>query len=133
MKKNTLVLGASENPSRYSNIAIKRLLNKGIEVKAIGMRVGNVEGVKIEDYKKDFSDIDTVTLYLSAKNQVEYYNYILGLKPRRVIFNPGTENRELEELLTNNNIAFENACTLVLLSLNQYWELKPARFNLNFF
>lgn len=133
MKKNTLVLGASENPSRYSNIAIKRLLNKGIEVKAIGMRVGNVEGVKIEDYKKDFSDIDTVTLYLSAKNQVEYYNYILGLKPRRVIFNPGTENRELEELLTKNNIAFENACTLVLLSLNQYWELKPARFNLNFF
>jgi predicted CoA-binding protein len=120
MKKNTLVLGASENSSRYSNIAIKRLLNKGIEVKAIGMRVGNVEGVKIEDYKKDFSDIDTVTLYLSAKNQVEYYNYILGLKPRRVIFNPGTENRELEELLTKNNIAFENACTLVLLSLNQY-------------
>ncbi|WP_372744720.1 CoA-binding protein [Lutibacter sp.] len=120
MKKKTLVLGASENPNRYSNIAIKRLLNKGIEVVAVGLREGLVEGVKIENHKKIFTDIDTVTMYLSAKNQVEYYSYILSLKPKRVIFNPGTENEEFEEILAKNSIAFENSCTLVLLSLDSY-------------
>jgi hypothetical protein len=118
--KKTLVLGASENPDRYANIAIKRLLNKGVEVVAIGIKEGIVDGVIIENYKKEFDAIDTVTLYLSAKNQVDYYNYILSLKPKRVIFNPGTENSELEELLTKNGISFESACTLVLLSLNKF-------------
>ncbi|MBP8792693.1 MAG: CoA-binding protein, partial [Lutibacter sp.] len=58
--------------------------------------------------------------YLSAENQVQYYNYILSLKPKRVLFNPGTDNDELEDLLTENGIAFELACTLVLLSIQQY-------------
>ncbi|MBI9040691.1 CoA-binding protein [Lutibacter sp.] len=118
--KKTLVLGASENPDRYSNIAIKRLLNKGIDVVAIGIKTGEVDGVKMEIIKKKFVDIDTVTLYLSAKNQVEYYNYILSLKPNRVLFNPGTENSDFEALLTKNGISFERACTLVLLSLGKY-------------
>jgi hypothetical protein len=118
--KKTLVLGASENPDRYSNIAIKRLLNKGIDVVAIGIKTGEVDGVKIEIIKKEFVDIDTVTLYLSAKNQVEYYKYILSLKPNRVLFNPGTENSDFEALLTKNGISFERACTLVLLSLGKY-------------
>lgn len=118
--KKTLVLGASENPDRYSNIAIKRLLNKGIDVVAIGFKSGEVDGVNIEIIKKEFVDIDTVTLYLSAKNQVEYYKYILSLKPNRVLFNPGTENSDFEALLTKNGISFERVCTLVLLSLGKY-------------
>jgi hypothetical protein len=120
MEKKTLVLGASENPDRYSNIAIKKLLDNDIEVVAVGLKEGNVAHVKIENNKVQFSDIDTVTLYLGAKNQVEYYNYIVSLKPRRVIFNPGTENKELETILTDNAIKFEKACTLVLLSLKSY-------------
>lgn len=120
MKKKTLVLGASTNPSRYSNLVITRLVANGIEVNAIGKRKGDVLGVRIETLKEDFKNVHTITLYLNSKNQVEYYNYILGLKPKRVIFNPGSENNELEKLLTLNSISFENSCTLVLLSLGEY-------------
>ena len=120
MKNKTLVIGASTNPNRYSNIAIKRLLDKNIAVVALGLRKGKVLDVVINDEKVDFKGIDTVTLYLNPKRQVEYYNYIIGLKPRRVIFNPGTENMEFVELLKNNQIESEIACTLVLLSTNQY-------------
>ncbi|HKJ06446.1 MAG TPA: CoA-binding protein [Flavobacteriaceae bacterium] len=120
MNKKTLVIGASENPSRYSNIAIKRLKNHGIEVKAIGRRKGNVEGVAIETEKVNFENIHTVTMYIGAKHQPEYYNYIISLNPVRVIFNPGTVNPEFEKLLKQNNIAFEQACTLVLLSIGSY-------------
>lgn len=120
MIKKTLVLGASENPTRYSNIAIKRLLSKGIDVVAIGNKPGLVEGVVIYKEKISVISVDTITLYLAAKNQKEYYEYILSLKPKRVLFNPGTENEELENLLTENNIDFERACTLVLLSIGEY-------------
>ena len=120
MKNVTLVLGASLNPNRYSNIAIKRLIGKGIKVKAVGLREGSVLNVKIETVKKMHASIDTVTLYLNPKRQEEYYKYIIDLKPRRVIFNPGTENMELVKLLKDNGIESEIACTLVLLSTNQY-------------
>ncbi len=120
MIRKTLVLGASENSTRYSNIAIKRLTSIGVEVKALGRKKGTVEGVLIETNLIEFEDIHTITLYLSAKNQEEYYNYIIALKPQRVLFNPGTENLFLEQLLTENNIAFERACTLVLLSIGEY-------------
>ncbi|MGB0891480.1 MAG: CoA-binding protein [Flavobacteriaceae bacterium] len=120
MKNVTLVLGASLNPNRYSNIAIKRLVNKGIDVRAIGLREGSVSDIKIEIEKKQYDSIDTVTLYLNPKRQEEYYKYIIDLKPRRVIFNPGTENMELVKLLKDNGIESEIACTLVLLSTNQY-------------
>lgn len=120
MKKKTLVLGASENPDRYSNIAINRLLARNLEVVAVGLKEGEVNGVKIYNYKKEFNEIDTITLYLNAKNQQEYYSYILSLRPKRVIFNPGTENVELEDILEKNYIYFENSCTLVLLSLGKY-------------
>ena len=116
----TLVIGASLKEIRYSNRAIRMLRNYGHEVKAIGLREGNVLDVSITKEKKDFSDIDTVTLYLNPKRQQEYYDYIIGLQPRRVIFNPGTENPELYELLLKNNIENEIACTLVLLSTDQY-------------
>jgi predicted CoA-binding protein len=120
MKNVTLVIGASTNPNRYSNIAIKRLVDKEIKVAALGLRKGTVLGVVIDDEKKDYTDIDTVTLYLNPKRQEQYYSYIIGLKPRRVIFNPGTENMEFVKLLNDNNIESEIACTLVLLSIDQY-------------
>ena len=120
MKNVTLVLGASTNPNRYSNIAIKRLIDKKLPIAALGLRKGTVGSVLIEDEKQDYTNIDTVTLYLNPKRQEAYYNYIIGLKPRRVIFNPGTENMEFVKLLNENNIEAEVACTLVLLSTNQY-------------
>lgn len=120
MEKKTLVLGASLNPSRYSNFAITRLVKNGHPVVAVGLRKGVVDGVEIETEKLPFQDVDTVTLYLNAKRQQEYYDYILSLKPERVIFNPGTENPELYDLLRNKGIFFENACTLVMLSSHQY-------------
>lgn len=120
MKNITLVLGASLNEHRYSNIAIKRLVANKIPVLAIGLREGNVAGVPIFTKKTPLKNIDTVTLYLNPKRQVEYYNYIISLKPRRVIFNPGTENLQLIKLLKENDIESEVACTLVLLSTNQY-------------
>ncbi|HZW78325.1 MAG TPA: CoA-binding protein [Flavobacteriaceae bacterium] len=118
--KRTLVLGASLNPQRYSNIAINRLLSNGHNVHAIGLRKGQVDTVNIDTDKVPYEDIDTVTLYLNPKRQQEYYNYILSLKPKRVIFNPGTENPEFYNILRENNIEIEIACTLVLLSTNQY-------------
>ncbi|MCM8568193.1 CoA-binding protein [Gramella jeungdoensis] len=120
MKKKTLVLGASLNPARYSNLAINRLVKHGQPTVAIGLRKGSVDGVDIETEKLPFEGVDTITLYLNAKRQKEYYDYILSLKPERVIFNPGTENPELYDLLRNNGIHFENACTLVMLSSQQY-------------
>ncbi|GHA39698.1 CoA-binding protein [Salinimicrobium marinum] len=120
MKKKTLVLGASENPSRYSNIAINRLASHKQPVVAIGLREGSVAGVSIQKEKVPFEDVDTVTLYLGPPRQEEYYDYIVSLRPKRVIFNPGTENPEFYRLLQRENIEVEVACTLVLLSTNQY-------------
>ena len=120
MKKTTLVLGASLRPDRYSHLAIQRLRRFNYPVRAVGLRKGMVGDVQIETEKIDFDDIDTVTLYLNPKRQEEYYSYILSLKPKRVIFNPGTENPEFYRLLKENNIETEIACTLVLLSTNQY-------------
>lgn len=120
MEKLTLVIGASLNPNRYSNMAIKRLRANNIPVFAIGLREGKVADVQIIKEKILFKNIDTVTLYLNPKRQEEYYDYIIHLQPKRVIFNPGTENLEFVKLLQENNIKVEIACTLVLLSTKQY-------------
>ena len=120
MKKKTLVIGASENPGRYSNIAINRLVAHRQPTEAIGLREGSVAGVAIRKGQIPFEDIDTVTLYLGPPRQEEYYDYIVSLKPTRVIFNPGTENPEFYRLLEREKIEVEVACTLVLLSTNQY-------------
>ena len=120
MNKRTLVLGASTNESRYSNMAIHRLRGKEIEVEALGVKKGTVADVSIDTERKSYENIDTVTLYVNPKRQQEYYDYIVGLEPRRVIFNPGTENQEFVSLLKQNGIESEVACTLVLLSMNQY-------------
>jgi len=118
--KKTLVIGASENPERYSYKAIKALISHHHEVFAIGLRAGEVAGVPFNSEKKAFENIDTVTLYVGPQNQPEYYSYILGLKPRRVIFNPGTENPEFIAQLKTSGIYPEIACTLVLLATGQY-------------
>ena len=120
MNKKTLVLGASLKIDKYSNFVIHKLVNHKIETVAFGLKEGNVEGVVINAETLPFKDIHTVTLYLNPKNQQAYYEYIVSLNPKRVIFNPGTENPEFYKILKENNIPFEEACTLVLLSTNQY-------------
>lgn len=118
--KKTLVLGASENPGRYSNMAIKRLLLHGHPVVAVGRRDGLAHGVEIHPGLPEHEEIDTVTMYLNPYNQRSYYNYILSLKPRRIIFNPGSENPELEGLAREKGIDVLEACTLVMLASGQY-------------
>lgn len=118
--KKTLVLGASSNPDRYSFLAVNKLVKNNHPVVAIGKRKGKVGETEIETEQKPIADIDTITLYLNPQNQKPYYDYILSLKPKRIIFNPGTENPELYELAKKNNIPIMEACTLVLLSTNQY-------------
>ncbi len=118
--KKTLVLGASENPARYSFLAVNRLRANGHPVVAIGRKKGKISDVEIENEKKPFGQVDTVTLYLNASRQKDYYSYILSLHPRRIIFNPGTENEELEQLAQQQGIETMEACTLVLLSTGQY-------------
>lgn len=120
MVKKTLVLGASLNPDRYSNIVVKKLLLNNIDVKALGLKTGNIDKVLIEIDPINFNNIHTVTLYLNSVRQRCYYDYIISLKPQRVIFNPGTENTEFYNLLRNKSIKYLEACTLVLLSTNQY-------------
>lgn len=119
-KKKTLVIGASENPARYSHLAVDRLVAHKHPVLALGKRAGKIGEVAIETEKKDFNDIDTITLYLNPLRQKEYYDYILSLHPKRIIFNPGTENDELYDLARQKGIQVQEACTLVLLSTGQY-------------
>lgn len=120
MSKKTLVLGASMKPERYSNIATKRLQSYNHEVVPVGLREGSINGIEILKGKPEVEGVDTVTLYLNPKRQEEYYEYILGLKPRRIIFNPGTENMALIHLAEEQGIETEIACTLVMLSVGNY-------------
>ena len=118
--EKTLIIGASNNPERYSYLAAQLLLEYGYEIELIGKRPDVIFDRVIDTEKKDFEDVDTVTLYISDKFQPEYYEYVVSLNPRRVIFNPGTENPEFEKLLVQNDIHVEEACTLVLLKSGQY-------------
>jgi len=118
--KKTLVLGATTKPERYAFKAITMLTEKGHSVIAIGQNQGEVAGITIRTKNIPLKNIDTVTLYLNPVRQREYYNYIIETKPKRVLFNPGTENPEFYQLLQSNGIKVEIACTLVLLETNQY-------------
>ncbi|MFO7869257.1 MAG: CoA-binding protein [Bacteroidales bacterium] len=121
MRKNkTLIIGASVKPERYSYKAAQKLLENNHDIYLLGNRGGVVFEKEISTELKPLPDVDTVTLYVSAKNQVGYYDYIISLAPRRVIFNPGTENPEFEKMLDSENIEYERACTLVLLSTHAY-------------
>jgi predicted CoA-binding protein len=116
----TLVLGASTKPERYSYQAVDRLLSHGHSIIALGSRAGEIRGNALYTEKKMWSDIDTISLYLGPHRQEEYYDYIFSLNPRRVLFNPGTENPFFEDKLIAAGILAERACTLVLLATNQY-------------
>lgn len=118
--KKTVVLGASNNPARYSYLALRKLIAHNHPVIAIGKKQGNVGEVMIHNDHVVEGGVDTVTLYLNPKNQVEYYDYILSLQPKRIIFNPGTENEELIQKAKENNIEPFIGCTLVMLSTGQY-------------
>jgi predicted CoA-binding protein len=120
MKENVLVMGASMNPARYSFKAMNMLLEYGHRVVGFGLKKGEIRGAKIVDVLPEIQGLDTVTLYMGPKNQPPYYDYIISSKPKRVIFNPGTENPEFMEMLKNAGIESEIACTLVLLRTNQY-------------
>ena len=120
MKKKTLILGASTNPSRYAYLAANKLVNFGHPIINVGLKTGEVAGVSIEKPSVIHTDIDTITLYLGKAHQLDLYDYIIQTKPKRIIFNPGTENDELENLAHNNGIETIIACTLVMLSTNQY-------------
>ncbi|MEO6682652.1 MAG: CoA-binding protein [Ginsengibacter sp.] len=119
-EKKTLVLGASANPERFSNIAIRNLRLKGYEVVAIGNKKNQVKDVDILTEQVPIEDLDTITLYLNAQNQKPYYDYILASNPKRIIFNPGAENKELSKLAKEKGIQSLNACTLVMLSTGQF-------------
>ena len=118
--KKTVVIGASTNKERYAYKATVSLQKYNHEVIPVGIDPGEINGIKIITDKIMFKDIDTITMYVHPKNQPYWYDYILALKPKRVIFNPGAENIELENKLKQNNIQVVDACTLVMLSTGQY-------------
>ncbi|WP_430968726.1 CoA-binding protein [Spongiimicrobium sp. 2-473A-2-J] len=118
--KKTLVFGASLKPNRYSNLVVNRLLAHAIETEAFGLRAGEISGIQIKTNLEDFQNLDTITLYINPRRQPAYYDLIIGLGPRRVIFNPGTENPAFYSLLEQAGIKVEVACTLVLLATDQY-------------
>ncbi len=118
--KKTLVLGATTNPERYAYIAAHRLLKHGHTIVPVGIQTGQIDGVEILHGQPDVADVDTVTLYVGPQRQTPYYDYILGLQPKRIIFNPGTENPELEKLAADQGIETVEGCTLVMLSIGAY-------------
>jgi predicted CoA-binding protein len=120
MKTKTLIIGASINPDRYAYKAAERLMKQGHEIYLLGAREGELFNQPIVTDPLPYEDVDTVTLYVGPANQPGYYDYVLSLKPRRVIFNPGTENQAFETLLRSNGIEPEEACTLVLLATGNF-------------
>ena len=118
--KKTLVLGASNNPMRFSYKMVKSLLRHGYKVVAIGLREGEISGVKIHTGKPAFKMIHTVSLYIGPDRQPMYYDYLIALKPMRVIFNPGTVNRELIAKLNNKGIETVIDCALIMVSSGNY-------------
>lgn len=117
--KNVLVLGASLNANRYSNMAMRKFDAKGFSVFSLGRNEGYVASMQIRTEAFPIDNLYAISMYLNKENQQDYFEYIVELKPEKVIFNPGSENKTLEILLDANNISFERACTLVLLSIDQ--------------
>jgi uncharacterized protein len=120
MNKKTMVIGASNNPEKYSNLAIVLLQKLKHDVVAIGYNEGTIGNVTIVKGKPKTNKIDTISLYISVTVQKSYYDYIIGVQPKRIIFNPGTENEELSFLAEANGIEVLEACTLVMLQTGQY-------------
>jgi predicted CoA-binding protein len=120
MNKKTVVLGASSKLDRYSNRAVRTLQKNGHETIALGFENEEINGLKIETDWKKYDDVNTVSLYLNPTRQKAYYDYILDINPKRIIFNPGTENNELVQLANTKNIQCIEACTIVMLNTGQY-------------
>lgn len=118
--KKTLIIGASPNPMRYAYKAAHMLTAKGHDIVNVGIKKGEVAGVSIEEPGQVHTDIHTITLYIGPHLQDAYYDYILKTNPKRVVFNPGTENASLRSLLRENAIEPIEACTLVMLATGQY-------------
>ncbi|WP_127845766.1 CoA-binding protein [Psychroflexus aestuariivivens] len=118
--KKTLIIGVSENENRYANRVMKILIEKDYEVIAIGKKPGEVSGVKIRTKTIDIENLHTVTLYISPEIQKEYYDYIIAQKPNRVIFNPGSNNKEFQKLLEAEGIQVLNSCSLIMLTADYY-------------
>ena len=116
----TLVLGATNNPARYAYLAAHKLLKHGHEVVPVGLRTGEVAGLPILQGKPPLEGVDTITLYVGPERQAEYIDYLLSLRPRRIIFNPGTENPAFERLAQANGIETVEGCTLVMLSIGDF-------------
>jgi uncharacterized protein len=116
----TLVIGASPNPSKYSFKAVKLLKIMGYEVIPLGIRSGKIEDIEIMTGKPLINSIHTVTLYIGIDKQADYYDYILSLKPKRIIFNPGTENDEFVKTAKSKGIKVDINCTLVMLNSGMY-------------
>lgn len=116
----TLVMGATDNPARYANMAVRKLRAFGHHVIAFGKRPGIIGDVAITSRFPADKQVETVTMYLNSLAQDEYKNMILELKPKRIIFNPGAENPEWMKELETTGIEPVEACTLVMLSAGQY-------------
>lgn len=120
MPGKTLVLGATPNPQRYAYLAANKLVRHGHEIVNVGIKEGEVAGQKILNGMPAVDDVDTVTLYVGPHRQPPYYDWLLNLNPRRIIFNPGTENPEFSRLARERGIETLPACTLVMLGSGQY-------------
>lgn len=118
--KKTLVIGGSPNPLRYSNKAIRKLISYRHSVVSLGLRESEVDSVEIQTGFPDFENIHTVTMYVGPARQPEYYNYVLGLNPTRIVFNPGTENDEFISIARDKGIDVIEHCTLVMLNNGLY-------------
>jgi len=118
--KKTVVLGATDNPDRFAYRAAHSLVRHGHPIAPIGIRKGTVAGQEISTNRPAITDVDTVTLYVGTRNLPEWYDYILGLQPKRIIFNPGTENNELQRMAQEQGIQTVEGCTLVMLSMGAY-------------
>ena len=120
--KKTIIIGASNNPSRYAYVAAKMLAQRSVPFVPVGIKRGQLFGEDILDLrlKPNIEDVHTVTMYIGPDNQVEWYDYILSLNPKRIIFNPGTENHEFMEMAKEKGIEVSIACNLVLLSTGQF-------------
>ena len=118
--KPTLILGATPNPQRYAYVAAERLRRAGHSIIPVGIKTGRVQGQEILHGLPDVPEVDTVTLYVGARHQPDYYDWLLRVAPQRMIFNPGTENPELETMAREAGIEVVRGCTLVMLGTGQY-------------
>ncbi len=115
-----VVLGASPDPDRYSNKAVRRLISNHFEVAAIGKRKGMIGDIPIITGQPPLNNVHTVLIYLSPSHQSEIFDYVLSLRPRRVVFNPGTESPEFEEMLESYNIKVVRDCSLLMMASNRF-------------